>query len=219
MQSFGVCASERADAVGKAMARPKTYCEDDVVQAAMKVFWRNGYVATSMSDLYAATGLKPGNLYATFTDKETLFRRTFEAYAAHFKASMPAGKRGLAAIQAWLDTQVELATSDPERKGCLIVNTITEREAHSPATRAIAQQRLDEIKAFFSTALMEAIELGEFAAHIDTDRHASGLTGAVVAIMSLGRAGAETSMIKAVGTSAMEVLELKRAKIARTNAY
>ncbi len=192
------------------MARPKTYREDDVVQAAMNVFWRNGYVATSMSDLYAATGLKPGNLYATFSDKETLFLRTFEAYAAHFKASMPSGLQGLAAIRAWLRTQVDLATSDPERKGCLIVNTITEREAHSPATRAVAQARLGEIKAFFATALTEAIEFGELPADIDVERYASGLAGAVVAIMSLGRAGAEASMIEAVGISAMEALELKR---------
>jgi TetR/AcrR family transcriptional repressor of nem operon len=201
------------------MARPKTYREDDVVQAAMNVFWRNGYVATSMSDLYAATGLKPGNLYATFTDKETLFLRTFEAYAAHFKASMPVGRRGLAAIQAWLDTQVELATSDPERKGCLIVNTITEREAHAPATRAIAEARLGEIKAFFVTALEDAIEFGELPFGLDIDRHASGLAGAVVAIMSLGRAGADASMIEAVGISAMEVLDLKRSSKERKAAH
>ena len=47
----------------------------------MTVFWKQGFTAASMSDIYAATGLKPGNLYATFTDKHTLFRRAFEAYA------------------------------------------------------------------------------------------------------------------------------------------
>ncbi len=76
------------------MARPKEYAVDEVLAKAMTVFWRQGYAATSMADLYAATGLKPGNLYATFTDKETLFRRAFEAYVEHFRATLPAGSTG-----------------------------------------------------------------------------------------------------------------------------
>jgi TetR/AcrR family transcriptional repressor of nem operon len=188
------------------MARPRTYDETAVVEAAMTVFWRKGYVATSMADLYAATGLKPGNLYATFSDKETMFRRAFEAYTAHFRASMPEGLSGLAAISAWLDTQVRLATDDPDRKGCLIVNTITERDAHSAATQAIARARLDEISSFFVTALRQAVAAGDLSTSIDIESHTAALTGAVVAIMALGRAGADSSMIAAVGASAIAAL-------------
>jgi TetR/AcrR family transcriptional repressor of nem operon len=180
------------------MARPKAYDEDAVLDAAMRVFWRKGYVATSMSDVYAATGLKPGNLYATFTDKETLFRRAFDAYVRHFRSSLPADLSGIAAIRAWLDTQVRLAVEDPERKGCLIINTVTEREAHSPETQRIAKARLDEITDFFRTNLATATASGELAPGRDLDRDAAALTGAVVAIMSLGRAGADPAMIQAI---------------------
>lgn len=184
------------------MPRPKAYDEDAVLQAAMRVFWRKGYVGTSMSDIYAATGLKPGNLYATFTDKETFFRRAFEAYAVHFMASLPKGLSGRAAISAWLDTQARLAIDDPDRKGCLIVNTVTEREAHAPETRAMAQARLDEITAFFRTELTRARDAGEIGPQRDIGRDAAALTGAVVAIMSLGRAGADRTMIEAVAGAA-----------------
>jgi TetR/AcrR family transcriptional regulator, transcriptional repressor for nem operon len=188
------------------MARPRSYDERSVVEAAMTVFWRKGYVATSMADLYAVTGLKPGNLYATFTDKETLFRRAFKAYAVHFGASMPDGLSGLAAIQAWLETQVRLATGDPDRKGCLIVNTITEREAHTAATQVLARERLDEISDFFARALREAVTAGELSFGTDIDRHAAALTGAVVAIMALGRAGADAKMIESIGAAAFAAL-------------
>lgn len=184
------------------MPRPKAYDEKVVLDAAMRVFWRKGYVATAMSDLYAATGLKPGNLYTTFTDKETLFQRAFEAYAAHFRGSLPAGVKGMAAIRAWLSTQVQLATEDPERKGCLIINTILEREAHSPETQAIAQARLEEIRGFFRQELGTARAAGEVAEHTDIEKAAAALTGSVVAIMSLGRAGADAAMIAAVGEAA-----------------
>ncbi len=184
------------------MARPKAYEEDAVLDAAMRVFWRKGYVATSMTDIYAATGLKPGNLYATFTDKETLFRRAFNAYATQFRESLPKGLSGKAAIHAWLDSQARLAIDDPERKGCLIINTVIEREAHGAETRALAKERLDEITGFFSTELLAAKATGDVPAERDTQIEAAALTGAVVAMMALGRAGVEADMILSVLSAA-----------------
>lgn len=181
------------------MARPREFEIDEVLQKAMTVFWRQGYAATSMADLYAATGLKPGNLYATFKDKETLFRRCFETYAAHFRATLPSESTGLEATQAWLATQVRLAVEDPERKGCLIVNTITEREQHSEATRALARGRVQEIRDFFLRSLGQARSSGELADGADVEAHADALTGAVLSIMTLGRAGADRRAIENVG--------------------
>lgn len=172
----------------------------------MEVFWRKGYVATSLSDLYAATGLKPGNLYATFRDKEELFRQAFETYAAHFRASLPDGLEGRAAVEAWIDVQVRLAVEDPERKGCLIVNTVTEREAHSPAIAALADQRLQEIRGFFRHHLEIAAARGEIAEATDRDGLADQLLGAVVAIMSLARAGVPASAVVHVGEGAKAAL-------------
>ncbi len=187
------------------MARPRGYDTDTVLKAAMTVFWRQGYAATSMSDIYAATGLKPGNLYATFTDKETLFARAFGAYAAQFRATLPEGLEGRAAIEAWVAVQARLATADPDRKGCLIINTITEREVHTAANRALAAERLEEIRAFFRQHLALAQERGEIeAGKVETLE--AGLTGAVVAIMSLARAGVPAAMIDGVAAQAIAAL-------------
>jgi TetR/AcrR family transcriptional repressor of nem operon len=175
------------------MARPKAYDQDAVLEAAMRVFWQKGYVGTSMADIYAATGLKPGNLYATFTDKETLFRLAFEAYSAHFRATLPKDRTGLAAIDDWLDVQAQLAADDPDRKGCLIVNTLAEREAHGPETQALADARLAEIHAFFLTALKAAN--GDAGPVSSATATADFLTGTVLAIMALGRARAPEAMI------------------------
>lgn len=192
------------------MPRPKACDEIAVQQAAMLVFRRKGYVATSMSDSYAATGLKPGNLYATFTDKETLFRRAFDACASQFRASLPQGLQGRAAIVAWLDTRARLAIDDPKRKGCLIINTVTEREAQSPETRALATARLDEITTFFRTELTAAQALHEVPKDIDIPQAAAALTGAItaiMAIMALGRARSDATTIRAVAQSAAKLLE------------
>src|SRR4051794_29274294 len=131
------------------MGRRREFQVEAVLAQATEVFWRRGYAATSMSDVYEATGLKPGSLYAAFRDKEELFRRCFENYAAFFRRTLPTDQNGLAAIRSWLELQIRLATQDPERKGCLIVNTLAEREVHSAATQALASGRLQEIRDFF----------------------------------------------------------------------
>jgi TetR/AcrR family transcriptional repressor of nem operon len=188
------------------MARLREYDIGDVLQKAMTAFWRRGYSATSMSDIYEATGLKPGNLYAAFKDKEELFRRCFETYADHFRATLPTAATGLPAIDAWLKIQAKLAIEDPERKGCLIINTVTEREAHSAATRALASGRLQEIRDFFLLNLTLAQAQGQIRADLDVNRHADALLGAVISIMSLGRAGADGRMIENIAKAAYEGL-------------
>ncbi len=172
----------------------------------MEAFWRRGYVATSMADIYQATGLKPGNLYTNFKDKDALFRRAFETYTSQFRATLPGTLSGQPAIEKWLSVQVRLATDDPERKGCLIINTIMEREAHSSETKALADERLDEIRAFFERHLRIAVERGEIHGDTDAAAVADFLTGAVFAIMSLARGGAEARMIWNVAEQALAAL-------------
>jgi len=189
------------------MARTREFDMGDVLDRAMAVFWRQGFAAASMSDIYAATGLKPGSLYAAFGDKDGLFRRCFETYAEHFRATLPHGKTGLQAIGAWLRVQARLAAEDPERKGCLIVNTVAERAQHSEAAKALAAGRLQEIRDFFRLHLGLAEAAGSLAPNLSVEIEADALTGAVVAIMSLGRAGADRRAIDNVAASAFARLQ------------
>ena len=46
----------------------------------MHVFWEKGYEGASLDDLTAAMGINRSSLYATFGDKEALFRRVLARY-------------------------------------------------------------------------------------------------------------------------------------------
>lgn len=104
--------------------RPREFDVDEVLQAALTVFWRKGYEGTSMADLTAATGLKPGSIYAAFGSKAGLFKQVVDRYVA---TTFAYGARGLEADSArevarcWLRGAAESTTGDATPAGCLLV--------------------------------------------------------------------------------------------------
>jgi len=62
------------------VGRPRAFDAEIALQQALKVFWRNGYEGTSLTDLTQAMGIKKPSLYATFGNKEQLFLKVLELY-------------------------------------------------------------------------------------------------------------------------------------------
>src|SRR6266566_6849635 len=61
--------------------RPRGFDVDEALDRALEVFWRQGYEGTALSDLTAAMGINRPSLYATFGNKEALFRQVLDRYA------------------------------------------------------------------------------------------------------------------------------------------
>src|SRR6266581_3044247 len=61
--------------------RPRGFDVDEALDRALEVFWRQGYEGTALSDLTAAMGINRPSLYATFGNKESLFRKVLDRYA------------------------------------------------------------------------------------------------------------------------------------------
>jgi len=55
------------------VARTKEFDPEAALQAALELFWRRGYEATSMSDLVDHLGIGRASLYATFGNKHELY--------------------------------------------------------------------------------------------------------------------------------------------------
>ena len=62
------------------MARPRQFDPEQVLDRSMREFWAKGYRDTSVGDLVAATGVRPGSLYGAFEGgKRQLFIESLEA--------------------------------------------------------------------------------------------------------------------------------------------
>jgi AcrR family transcriptional regulator len=80
---------------GNPPGRPRAFCEEDALNAAIRVFAEKGYEAASLSDLTDAMGINRVSMYATFGNKEALFRLAMDRFTRvgnqHLAACLSSG--------------------------------------------------------------------------------------------------------------------------------
>lgn len=180
------------------MAGKKQFDMDTALDAAMIQFWRAGYADTSVDDLSRATGLNRSSIYSSLGDKDTLFLRCLDRYAARYGDKYDAALSCAAsdphtAVRAFFD--VTLARiADPELPdGCLVVQSAMAIPVLSQSVAAHAKEALG----FQRLRLRAALKAGGL-----TDQDAEAFAEHVAAVnQSLAvssRAGASPAQLLAI---------------------
>jgi AcrR family transcriptional regulator len=104
--------------------RPREFCVDAALAAALRVFWRRGYEGASMAELTEEMGITKPSLYAAFGNKESLFRKALDLYEreklAYVREALEAPTaRGVA--ERLLRGALEMLSDCGEPRGCLNV--------------------------------------------------------------------------------------------------
>jgi AcrR family transcriptional regulator len=112
------------------MARKKAYKEEDVIEKAMHVFWRNGYEATSVRQLEKEMGINQFSIYASFKDKKGVFIESIKCYnqmlIQKIVNKLTASNNGIEGIKEFFIDFLNFSKTDNLFKGCLLINTINE---------------------------------------------------------------------------------------------
>src|SRR5712675_1763205 len=72
----------------KRRGRPRAYQPEIALGKALDLFRKDGYAATSLDDLSAATGMNRPSLYGAFGDKRELYIKSYARYRADARAAM-----------------------------------------------------------------------------------------------------------------------------------
>lgn len=72
------------------MARPAIHDREEALTRALRLFWAQGFHATSLKDIERALDMRPGSIYAAFGSKEGLYRAALDRYAADARAQLDA---------------------------------------------------------------------------------------------------------------------------------
>ncbi len=172
------------------MNRPRQYDRDEVLEKATDLFWEKGFEATSMNEVVARTGLNKHSLYSEFGDKEKLFIECTDHYISKdirvLSDILTKKPLGLSNIEAFFDNRVNYAASE-NCKGCLIVNSVTEKEILSEEINLKVKSFISKFKAFFYNCLQAAQDKNEISGDKDSKALADYLTCFTFGLMSVGK--------------------------------
>ncbi|MEM0930636.1 MAG: TetR/AcrR family transcriptional regulator [Pseudomonadota bacterium] len=179
------------------MARPRSFDEATVVDAAMIAFWKLGYSETPIGALEEATGLKRVSIYNAFGDKEGLFLAALDHYheaAKNIYEGMIA-TGGLKEIQDLFTAMSAPADAGaPAHAGCLMVNTVLDvRRASDPVKAKITDYK-SMLLTSFTSALENARQRGEMTCtDEERDQRADYLVGLLWGALAMIRVECETT--------------------------
>ena len=159
---------------------------DEVVQVAMRLFWRNGYRHTTMRDLTEATGVRESSLYNSFGDKQGLYKAVLKAYQKQFQANMGAcidPESPLQTIKNFWSRMAYVATHPDRAQGCLYLNVAVERGHNDTKHAEAARLAYQSIEDQFHTLIMAAQEKGEIDKDRDSRKLARFLTHSMQGLM------------------------------------
>jgi AcrR family transcriptional regulator len=180
------------------VAGKKQFDMDTVLDAAMIQFWRDGYAETSVDDLSRATGLNRSSIYSSLGDKDTIFLRCLDRYAARYgdkydAALACAASEPLAAVRAFFDVTLE-RIADPEvPDGCLVAQSAMAIPVLSAGVAARAKEALG----FQCLRLRAALKAGRLTDH-DAEAFAVHMAAVNQSLAVMSRAGASPAQLLAI---------------------
>jgi AcrR family transcriptional regulator len=155
------------------LGRPREFDREAALEAAMFLFWRKGFEATSMNDLCDAMGVRSPSLYAAFGSKEALYLEVMERYVETHGPPIWAGLAEGATARAGIENLLIAASEHlPKSRtlpaGCMATLAAVADEWPASIARVVRKVRLDMLGRL-RARLENAVADGELPAVTDVD--------------------------------------------------
>ncbi|RAI03802.1 TetR family transcriptional regulator [Acuticoccus sediminis] len=200
--------SEPKQPARRGRGRPRAFDREAALAEATRLFWQNGYEATSIADLTEAMGIGSPSLYAAFGSKDALYAEALRFYVEKYEAlvwdGFNAATTARAAVEAYLAASAATfsgAFGDFPR-GCMVTLSSIGSEGHEDLCALVRSGRcvgFDRVKARLNQAVAE----GELPASLDVHALARFVQTVQSGMSILARDGASRSDLEAVAQLAM----------------
>lgn len=187
--------------------RPRAFDMDATTQAALWLFWQQGFEATSLEEVTQRTGINGSSLFAAYGNKLGLFMAALERYRAEIGSRLVVlenGERGLDDLVAFVRWLVDINTSGDRPLGCLMVNTMVEFGTSDVSVNEQVELYRQHLTSSIRAALVRASKLGEIPAKTVASRVQfvnAGLLGALV----IANVGSSKDVVDALDSMRLEV--------------
>lgn len=190
------------------MSRVKEFDVGEACDGALALFRRQGYEATSVSDLVTHLGVAKASLYATFGTKHDLYVAALKRYAeradARVVAQLSEPGSGVAAVRRLFDGYAAEILGDETRTGCFVVNAAIELLPHDPEVARLVERSWDTLEIALTMALEGA--KAELPDGSDPATLARFLLTVLQGLRVLGKGADAVSRVQAAVSQAMRLL-------------
>ncbi|MBQ0779535.1 MAG: TetR/AcrR family transcriptional regulator [Thalassolituus oleivorans] len=192
------------------MARPLQFDRQKAIDAAMGVFWEQGYSASSLQQLLDAMQINRGSLYAAFSDKAGLFKEVIDNYQSRIQSIVirllsneldPA--KGIKDV---FELTLLALTKDSLALGCLLVNTVNELSPIDSEIASHAAKKLEVVEQAFIAACERAQTLKQMTKEITPESAGKMLMTSMIGLRVQSRRGVETSDLRQSITPLLNML-------------
>ncbi len=200
------------DAVApKRRGRPRAYQPEIALGKALDLFRKDGFAATSLDDLSAATGMNRPSLYGAFGDKRELYIKSYARYRADARAAMIDIFRDELPIRRRLERIFAVAldiylSGDAGPRGCFTVMTAASEAVSDPEIRGMVLEGLSELDKAFTACFRLAKENGELPQTADPVVLAQLASATIHSIAVRARTRVPRKELEAIVKGAVDVM-------------
>ncbi len=171
------------------MARPLEFDRNQALTRAVDAFWRDGYGPLSANDLASEMGVAKSSLYNTFGTKRDLLVEAISHYSSSRTAAVRS-KLGERHTCARLRTMLlDIAKSNDEGRGCLLVNTAVEVGPHDECVRRLVKAGFDSMQHALEEVIRVGQSSGDINLKVDPKKQALVLVAGIAGLRVLAKGG------------------------------
>jgi len=191
--------------------RPRSFDTEKALDRALEVFWRNGYQGSSLSELTLAMGISKPSLYAAYGDKESLYLKALQRYAALGAADAHCVLDGAGdarrAVEAYLRVTAAGLTDPSRPGGCFVVNGSADcgTSATPPGVESALRSAMCQGEERLKARLRRAEADGQLPADTSVAELAQFFNSLIVGMGVLAKGGAKRAQLDTLIATAMRV--------------
>ncbi|XUL99666.1 TetR/AcrR family transcriptional regulator [Streptomyces venezuelae ATCC 10712] len=198
------------------MARPRTFDESAVLDAAAREFRVHGFAETSTEQLCEAAGVRRSSLYNAFTSKDELFVRALQHYVATTGArqstiltddELTGAERLRTLVDVVVDEELQAANRG-HAAGCMVVQSLMNPDLRERDERVarILDRDLRARLSLLSGAIRAGQVDGSIAAGVDPDDGAVLASTVISGLRVTAQTGVDVETLRRIALAGLSCL-------------
>jgi TetR/AcrR family transcriptional regulator, transcriptional repressor for nem operon len=192
--------------------------KDRILAAATDLIHQQGYKATGVAEILAASGVPKGSFYFYFASKEELGRVLIQRYREKQREELarifPEGAEAIPTIRGFLEGWARMQAEGGCKSGCLLGNLAAEITDENEELRREIAGTLHDVQQALSGILANGQARGELSADFAPDAGADFLLSVFEGSILLAKARRDPKALEASVTMLARYLETLRSKAA-----